>query len=74
MKGPCGPLLVIRKKILAISADLRVNTVKCLMSFYVDGNLTNNRLANLKTVCANCQRYLHKDGVRWKQGDLRPDF
>ncbi len=42
--------------------------------FYVDGNLTNNRLANLKTVCANCQRYLHREGVKWRQGDLRPDF
>ena len=42
--------------------------------FYVDGNLTNNRHTNLKTVCANCQRILHKDGVKWKQGDLSPDF
>jgi hypothetical protein len=41
--------------------------------FHVDGNLTNNRLTNLKTVCANCQRILHKEGVRWRQGDLRPD-
>jgi hypothetical protein len=42
--------------------------------FYVDGNLTNNQHSNLKTVCANCQRILHKTGVKWKQGDLRPDF
>ena len=42
--------------------------------FYVDGNLTNNRFSNLKTVCANCQRILHKEGSKWKQGDLRPDF
>jgi len=42
--------------------------------FYVDGDLTNNRFANIKTVCANCQRVLHKEGVRWKQGDLKPDF
>jgi hypothetical protein len=42
--------------------------------FYVDGDLTNNRITNLKTVCANCQRILHKEGVRWRQGDLRPDF
>jgi len=41
--------------------------------FYVDGNLTNNRITNLKTVCANCQRILHKEGARWRQGDLRPD-
>jgi len=42
--------------------------------FYVDGNLTNNRPNNLKTICANCQRVLHKEGVRWTQGDLTPDF
>lgn len=42
--------------------------------FYVDGNLQNNRYNNLKTVCANCQRILQKEGVRWRQGDLLPDF
>jgi hypothetical protein len=42
--------------------------------FNVDGDPTNCRYSNLKTVCANCQRILHKEGVKWKQGDLRPDF
>ena len=42
--------------------------------FHVDGNLNNSRNANLKTVCANCQRVLHKEGTVWKQGDLSPDF
>ena len=42
--------------------------------FYVDGNLKNNRHTNLKTVCANCQRILHKEGIKWKQGDLVPDL
>jgi hypothetical protein len=42
--------------------------------FHIDGNLTNCRFANLKTICANCQRTLQKEGVRWKQGDLLPDF
>ena len=42
--------------------------------FHVDGNLDNCRPVNLKTVCANCQRVLHKEGVKWKQGDLVPDF
>ena len=41
--------------------------------FHVDGDLNNCRLSNLKTVCANCQRILHKEGVVWRQGDLRPD-
>lgn len=42
--------------------------------FHMDGNLGNCHPRNLKTICANCQRILQKDGVRWKQGDLVPDF
>lgn len=42
--------------------------------FHVDGNLSNCRHGNLKTVCANCQRVLHKEGVKWKQGGLSADF
>jgi len=42
--------------------------------FHIDGDLNNCRPANLKTVCANCQRSLHREGVRWRQGDLTPDF
>jgi len=42
--------------------------------FHVDGNLNNCRHANLKTVCSNCQRTLHKEGVTWRQGDLVPDL
>lgn len=42
--------------------------------FHIDGELENCRPSNLKTVCANCQRILHKEGVRWRQGDLVPDF
>ena len=42
--------------------------------FHVDGDLNNCRPPNLKTVCANCSRVLHKEGVRWRQGDLVPDL
>lgn len=42
--------------------------------FHIDGNLNNCRPSNLKTICANCQRILHKDGVKWRQGDLVPDL
>ena len=41
--------------------------------FHIDGNLTNCRYSNLKTICANCQRILYKEGIKWKQGDLIPD-
>jgi hypothetical protein len=42
--------------------------------FHVDGNLNNCQHGNLKTVCANCARVLHKEGIRWRQGDLVPDL
>ena len=42
--------------------------------FHIDGDLQNCRPSNLKTICANCQRLIQKQGVRWKQGDLLPDF
>ena len=42
--------------------------------YHMDGDLENCRPGNLKTVCANCQRIVQKLGVKWKQGDLKPDF
>lgn len=42
--------------------------------YHVDGDLNNCRPSNLKTICANCQRIIQKEGYRWRQGDLRPDF
>lgn len=42
--------------------------------YHVDGNLNNTKPTNLKTICANCQRTLHKEGFKWKQGDLVPDL
>jgi hypothetical protein len=42
--------------------------------YFIDGDMTNCRYTNLKTVCANCQRILYKLELGWKQGDLTPDF
>ena len=42
--------------------------------FHIDGQLQNTAPNNLKTICANCQRLMQKQGVKWKQGDLIPDF
>jgi len=42
--------------------------------YHVDGDLNNTLRSNLKTICANCQRIMQKQGVKWKQGDLLPDF
>ena len=42
--------------------------------FHVDGNLTNCRPQNLKSICLNCQMELHQEGITWKQGGLTPDL
>lgn len=42
--------------------------------YYIDGNPSNCNINNLKTVCANCQRILHKLKLAWRQGDLTPDY
>lgn len=45
-----------------------------LFVYHIDGNLNNSNLGNLKTVCANCQYEIAKEGLGWRQGDLVPDF
>jgi hypothetical protein len=29
---------------------------------------------NLKTICANCQYEIAREGLGWRQGDLTPDY
>lgn len=40
--------------------------------FYVDGNLSNNHWANLKTVCLNCQQEIAN--TKWRPSAIQPDF
>jgi hypothetical protein len=61
-------------KSMCDKCGIRSPHVEVFGVFHVDGNLDNCRVANLKTVCANCARVLHKEGVRWRQGDLVPDL
>ena len=42
--------------------------------YHIDGDISNCKYSNLKTVCANCQRILHKLKQPWRRGDLTPDF
>lgn len=62
-----------KKKLQCDKCGFKSNYTEVFDVVYLDGNATNILPNNLKTVCANCQRILAKDG-RWKQGDLRPDF
>ena len=45
-----------------------------LFVYYIDGNFNNNNVLNLKTICANCQYEVAREGLGWRQGDLVPDY
>jgi hypothetical protein len=45
-----------------------------LFVYYIDGNFNNNNQINLRTICANCQYEVAREGLGWRQGDLVPDF
>ena len=40
---------------------------------FVDGNMNNTAINNLKTVCANCQRLNSVRRLGWRVGDLVAD-
>lgn len=42
--------------------------------FYIDGNLQNTSLINLRTVCLNCVEVIKRKDVTWKRGDLQIDY
>jgi hypothetical protein len=63
-----------RKKLVCEKCGFKSNYQEQFEVFHVDGNLENCKINNLKTICANCQRLLQDLGVKWRQGDLTPDF
>jgi hypothetical protein len=40
---------------------------------HIDGNLNNNELVNLRTVCLNCVEVIKRKEPTWKLGDLEID-
>ena len=69
-----GSNVDMKRKVFVKSVGLNQSITEQFNVFHIDGDLNNCRPNNLKTICANCQRITQKEGVRWKQGDLRPDF
>ena len=62
------------KKSICEKCGFKSNNPKQFDVYHIDGRLDNCRPSNLKTICANCQRVLQDEGVRWRQGDLIPDL
>lgn len=71
---PLWALSGYKKKATCDKCGFRSTVAEVFNVFHVDGDLTNVRHSNLKTVCANCQRLLQREGSRWRQGDLLPDL
>ena len=42
--------------------------------FYIDGNLKNNNLLNLRSVCLNCRVEVAASKMPWRESPLTPDF
>jgi len=41
--------------------------------YHVDGNIANNELRNLKSICLNCTIEVTRADLPWRRGDLEED-
>ena len=62
-----------KKKNVCDRCGFRARYSAQLMVYHVDGNLNNNSLTNLKTVCQNCVVEIRLSDLTWRPGDLEPD-
>jgi len=44
-----------------------------LTVFYIDGDLTNVKHSNMRTICLNCIEVVKRKEITWKRGDLLVD-
>lgn len=70
---PKWKLAGYKKKALCDRCGFKAKYSAQLLVFHVDGNLKNNALRNLKTVCQNCVIEIAKLDLTWQVGDLEPD-
>lgn len=42
--------------------------------FYIDGDLRNAKLSNLRSICLNCIEVVKRKEITWKRGDLQVDY
>jgi hypothetical protein len=62
-----------KKKPTCDRCGFRAKYTGQLLVYHVDGNLHNNALRNLKTICLNCTVEIKKVDLPWRPGDLEPD-
>ena len=44
-----------------------------ILVYHADGNLNNNSLNNLKSICLNCTVEIKRLDLPWRRGDLEED-
>lgn len=62
-----------KKRTVCDRCGFRSRWTAQLLVFHVDGNLNNNSVHNLKTICQNCVVDVAKADLPWKTGDLESD-
>jgi hypothetical protein len=62
-----------KKKPTCDRCGFRAKYSSQLLVYHIDGNLNNNTLRNLKTVCQNCVIEIARLDLPWQAGDLEPD-
>jgi len=70
---PLWELKGYKKKTACDRCGFRSRWAAQLLVFHIDGNLNNNVVRNLKTICQNCVIDVKKADLPWKAGDLEPD-
>ena len=45
-----------------------------ILVYYIDGDLENATLANLRSICLNCVEIVKRKQPNWKKGDLEVDY
>ena len=70
---PKWQLAGYKKKATCDRCGFKAKYAAQLLVYHVDGNLNNNTVKNLKTVCLNCTIEIPRQNLPWKPGDLEPD-
>jgi len=61
-----------KKKLICDKCAFKARWLGQIVIYYVDGNMNNVKLANLKSVCLNCTILIEKGDIPWTR-EVSPD-
>lgn len=62
-----------KKKLVCDKCGFKARWLNQLVVYYVDGDMTNTKLINLKSICLNCTVVIAKEDMPWAK-EISPDF